>query len=253
MTQTPILVPTYNAVAHLQRCVQALVQNTQVPYRLYIADAGSSSKALHRYLNELERAGSAKIFRSRARKDFPTINNWAMEQIPPSRYICLLNSDTEPTKGWLTYMLQELKADPQVAIIGARLLYPTHKKGRGGTIQHAGVVLDGKHRPHHIYKYKPAKHPPANVRRELNAVTAACMLVRREVWNQLKGFDAGFVGGLFEDVDFCWRARKVGWKVIYQPKATVYHFEHGSTSQRQTQAGSNRRRLQAKGYPPKLS
>lgn len=250
---TPILVPTYNAVTHLRRCVRALVRATRVPYRLYIADAGSSSEALHRYLDELERADSATILRSGTRKDFPTINNWAMKQIPASDSVCLLNSDTEPTKGWLTCMLQELKADPQVAIVGARLLYPAYKKGRGGTIQHAGVVLDGKHRPCHVYKHKPAKYPPANVRRELNAVTGACMLIRRAVWDQLQGLDEGFVGGLFEDVDFCWRARKAGWKVLYQPKATVYHFEHGSTSQRQTQAGPNRRRLQAKGYPPKLS
>ena len=243
----PILVPTYNGEEHLRRSIQALLRATRSPYRLYIADACSPDKGLQGYLDALERVGLAIVFRSEKRKDFPTINNWAMQQLPASDYVCLMNSDIEPTAGWLEYLSQVLRTDAKVGIVGARLLYPEHKGARKGLIQHAGVARTAQGAPYHIFRGKPADYPLANQQREINAVTAACMLVRRRLWDQLEGFDEGFVGGQFEDVDFCWRARKAGWKVVYQPKAMLYHFEHGSGMEWvQGASGRNLQRLRSK-------
>ena len=225
---TPIVIPTFNAVEHLRRCVQTLEERIRVPYRIYIADDCSPSSELHSYLDMLEGTNRATVFCNKTRKGFAGINNWAVAQLPPSDHILLLNSDTEPLEGWLMALLEELD-DPQVGIVGARLLYPDlvapEQRMR---IQHAGVArtIDGY--PYHPFRNEPANFAPAAQRRELNAITGACMLIRKTVWDQLDGFDIGYIGGNFEDVDLCWRARELGWKVIYQPEATLYHYEHGS-------------------------
>lgn len=229
LTEIPVVIPTYNAVEHLRRCILALQKYTVVPHHPYIADDYSPSQELHSYLNELEETGQAVILKSKVRRGFAGINNWAVNQLPSSDSICLLNSDTEPKQGWLGYMLEELKTDPQVGLVGALLVYPRNKGGRwAGTIQHAGVARTSLVYPHHPFRGKNPSYALANRRRELNAVTAACILIRREAWDQLRGFNEEFSGGQFEDVDFCWRAREAGWKIIYQPKAVLIHFEHGS-------------------------
>ena len=230
MNTVPIVVATFNAVHHLRRCVQTLSERTLHPYHLYIADDCSPDADLHAFLDTLvSTQPDTTVLKLRTRRGFAGINNWAVAQIPPSEYVCLLNSDIEPLEGWLIAMVEELASDPLVGIVGARLLYPDTKELPWRlTIQHAGVARNKDGYPYHPYRGELADFAPAAERRELNAVTAACVLVRRAAWDQLSGFDLGYVGGQFEDVDFCWRARKAGWKVVYQPKATLYHYEHGS-------------------------
>jgi len=221
-----IVIPTYNGVEYLRRCIHALREHTKATYRLYIADDCSPSTELRKYLSELKRSGQAVILRSKVRRNFPDIINWAVKQVPGD--ICLLDADTEPMQQWLTHMQQELQADPRIGLVGALLVYPETKgKPLGGTIQHAGVARTSQKHPYHPFRGKSLSCEEANVRRELNAVTGACILIRRKVWEDLKGFDEGFEGGQFEDTDFCWRARKAGWKVVYQPKAILCHFENG--------------------------
>ena len=225
---TPIVIAAFNAVDHLRRCVRTLEENTKAPYKLYIADDHSTDPAMQPLLDELAASERALVLRSKIQRGFGGINNWAVSRIATSNAFLLLNSDIEPLEGWLLAMTQELE-EPDVGIVGARLVYPETKgKPWGLTIQHAGVARTSLGYPFHPFRGEPRDFPQAAVRREINAVTAACILIRRSVWDQLNGFDPQFVGGQFEDVDFCWRARKADWRVVYQPKATLYHFEHGS-------------------------
>lgn len=226
--EVAIIIPTYNAVHHLRRCVQTLKARTQAPYKLYIADDCSPESSLQDYLDECVAYSRATILRSRTRLGFGGINNWAVKRVSKTANLLLLNSDIEPLPGWLAPMIEELE-HPKVGVVGARLLYPDTKEEPWRlTIQHAGVARTDLGYPYHMFRGQLANYPPANKRRSINAVTAACVLIRRTLWDQLGGFDPIFVGGQFEDIDFCWRARKEGWKVIYQPKATLYHYEHGS-------------------------
>lgn len=225
----PIVIPTFNAVEHLQRCIATVEAQTTRPYQIYIADDCSPQTALHDFLDECVAKGRATVFKARTRKGFAEINNWAVAQVPDSDYICLMNSDIEPTAGWLTAMAEELDNDPKVGVVGARLLYPdTKEKPFQLTIQHAGVARTADNMPYHPFRGQLADFEPAAQRREINAVTFACVLIRRALWNEFGGLDEAYIGGNFEDVDFCWHARDKGWKVIYQPKATLYHYEHGS-------------------------
>jgi len=225
----PIVIPTFNGVHHIKRCIPALVERTMRPHTIYIADDCSPQTELQDYLDELVEKGLATVFKMRTRKGYAEINNWAVAQIPPSEYVCLLNSDIEPLPGWLQAMAEELDNDPNVGIVGARLLYPdTKEPGIRLTVQHAGVARTVDGMPYHPFRNQPADSVNAAKRRELNAITFACALIRRSIWNDFGGLDEGYTGGNFEDIDFCWRVREAGYKVIYQPKATLYHYEHGS-------------------------
>jgi GT2 family glycosyltransferase len=163
-------------------------------------------------------------------------------------YICLLNSDIEVTATWLSPMMKRMLSDDRVGIVGAKLLFPHSKgDGLGLTIQHIGVARWQDGGPYHPFRGSPASIPQAVVSHEVNAVTGACMLIRRECWRDLHGFDRQFEFAQFEDVDLCWRARDKGWKIWLEAGALAYHFEHGSGENYVLMKhDSNRARLQVR-------
>ena len=130
-----------------------------------------------------------------------------------------LNNDTIPTKGWLNALVAEVEGDPNVAVVGSKLLY------EDGTVQHAGVVFSRQGlMPYHLYRRFHRDHPAVNQRRIFQSVTAACMLIRREIFETAGGFDEGFQNG-FEDVDLCLKVSDKGWQIVYQPSSVLYHLE----------------------------
>jgi GT2 family glycosyltransferase len=147
--------------------------------------------------------------------------------------IIFLNDDTIPEPGWLESLCAPF-SDPRVGIVGCRLTYPD------GRLQHAGVYLDtpgGVLTAHNVLTEQPSG--PAE------AVTGACMAVRRECWDELGGFDTDFHNG-YEDVDLCLRARQKAWRVWYTDRATVVHHESQSGPARWSHVRHNIDRLQEK-------
>ena len=148
-----------------------------------------------------------------------------------------LNNDTIPLGGWLQGLVEEVKAHPDVAVVGSKLLYPND------TIQHAGVVFSRAFgTPYHLYSGFPVDALVVNRRREFQVVTAACMLVRREVFEAVGGFDEGYRNG-FEDVDLCLKIREQGGRVVYQPKSVLYHLESQTPGRKDHDAENGRRLL----------
>lgn len=219
-----VIVPVYNGFELLQRCVNAIRQNTHVDYELMVADDHSPDPHI---LDYCEQEGIAFIQNGSGVQGFPHNCNWAAAA-RDSEFICLLNSDTEVRSGWLAAMKEEM-VEPSVGIVGAKLIYPMAKGSPwGGTIQHAGVARNANGMPYHIHRRLSPRARCVNILTECNAVTYACVLIRRATWDDLGGLDERYVGGQFEDVDQCWRARERGWRVIYEPRATAYHLEHGA-------------------------
>lgn len=227
-TRVDIIVATYNASGFMKKCFTALRRNTKWPCSVIIADDCSDEDALREYLTSLRASRQATVLFSDTRRGFAGNNNWAVAQTC-APYICLLNEDTEPQYLWLTYMMELMRSDPKIGIVGAKLLYSAEKDGRAvaGTIQHLGVARYPDGAPYHPYRGLRADCKYAQEIREVNAVTGACMLVRRKLWNELGGFDERYSMGQFEDCDFCWRARDKGWRIMVHPKAVLFHYEHG--------------------------
>lgn len=138
--------------------------------------------------------------------------------VASGRYLVFLNNDTIPRPGWLDAMVATIERDNAIGAVGAKLLFPDSR------VQHAGIVFDHTSTPRNAYVGFPADHSVVNRYRAFQAVTGACMLVEREVFQALGGFDEVYRNG-FEDVDFCLRLRARGYQIQYCPESVVLHYE----------------------------
>ena len=223
--QVTIIIPTKDKVDFLQVCIESIRKHTTHPsYEILVISNNSEKEETYAYL---ERAMRAKILRF-LRYDIPfnyaAINNFAVRHCD-SPYLLFLNNDTQVTNAeWLTSML-EFAQHKAIGAVGAKLLY------RDGTIQHAGVVLGIGGVAGHSHRYM-AEHCPGyfgqlNVIRNYSAVTAACLVTRREVFEAVGGFNEDLAVA-FNDVDFCLEVCKAGYRIVYTPYARLYHYESAS-------------------------
>jgi GT2 family glycosyltransferase len=164
--------------------------------------------------------------------NFSAINNFAVEQTE-CPWLLFLNNDVEITDGeWLSAMAEHVQR-PEVGAVGARLLYPN------GTIQHAGVVLGVGGIAQHAFRGFPSEDPGVNrqlqVTRNYSSVTGACLMTRREVFEQVGGFDEERLPVTFNDVDLCLKMHQAGYLIVYTPFAKLYHHE-SATRRRSVEA-----------------
>jgi glycosyl transferase family 2 len=157
---------------------------------------------------------------------FATACNTGAAAARASDFVVFLNNDTIACEGWLDALVDYAEARPDAAVVGSKLLYPD------GTIQHAGVAFNLAGDPLHIYVGCPGECAAVNTSRRFQAVTAACLLIRRDVFELSGGFDTDYLNDL-EDVDLCLRLGELGFEVHYCHESTLYHLEsvsRGKTS-----------------------
>jgi len=215
-----IVIPLYNRVELTRPCVDALARNTRdVEFEVILVD-NASSDGTGEFVASL-----APPFRSvtnASNLGFAAACNQGAEAAR-GEFVLFLNNDTEPCPGWLPPLLETIEGDPRVGIVGSKLLYP-------GTdlIQHAGIALDENKEACHAFHGLPGDLAEADVPRDDEvAVTGACLLVRKSVFEELGRFDLAFRNGC-EDLDFCYRARERGYRIAYCPRSVVYHHESAS-------------------------
>lgn len=211
-----IIIPTWNRGELTRQCLTALAANTtDISFEVILVDNGSTD-GTRDWLSTL--GGDVQLILNKENLGFAKACNQGA-CAARGKYLVFLNNDTIPQPGWLSSLVSEVDAHPEVGIVGSKLLYPD------GTVQHAGVVRDLEHRlPYHIYKSFAGNHPAVNQRREFQIVTAACLLIRRLLFEEAGGFDEGYVNG-FEDADLCLKVRELGHLVVYQPRSVVVHLE----------------------------
>lgn len=212
-----IIIPVCNRVDLTTQCLLHLAEVTKgCHYQVIVVD-NASTDGTQKFLASL--GGDIQVIRNTENLGFAKACNQGA-RAAKGKHLIFLNNDTIPHPGWLSALLDEVDLHSDVSIVGSKLLYPNN------TIQHAGVVFSKNClTPYHIFNGAPCDLPAANVRREFQAVTAACLLVRRQDFETVGGFDEGFRNG-FEDVDLCLKIREGGRKVVYQPKSVLYHLEH---------------------------
>lgn len=211
-----IIMPVCNRMELTKDCLTALAELKDQPeYELIIVDNGSTDGTTD-FLRQL--SGDVRTIANEENLGFAKACNQGAAAAR-GKYLVFLNNDTIPQPGWLTALVAEVDSHAEVGIVGSKLLYPD------GTVQHAGVVRDCARRlPYHIYKNFAASHPAVNQRREFQIVTAACLLIRRALFEEVEGFDEEYVNG-FEDADLCLKAQERGYVVVYQPRSVVIHLE----------------------------
>lgn len=211
-----IIMPVCNNVESAKQCLTALSTVTQdIEYEVIVV-ADVTSNGAQEFLGSL--GGDVQIIRNQEDIGFAKACNQGA-RAARGRFLVFLNHDTIPLNNWLTALVAEVTSHSEVGIVGSKLLY------EDDTIQHAGVVFAREGlMPYHLYRRFQRDHPAVNQRRTFQSVTAACMLIRREIFEETGGFDEGFQNG-FEDVDLCLKVRDKGWQIVYQPLSVLYHLE----------------------------
>lgn len=204
----------------LGSCLRAIEQRTSYPVRevVVLEHRNGNAAAMERLLanSHCMRVPYHGPF------DYATMNN-AGVQAANGEIIVLMNDDVEPLSGdWLNELIAHVQR-PETGVAGPRLLYPY------GAIQHAGIVvgmMDGAGHPNRGC-FETAAWPWSATTRNVSAVTGACLAVRRGVFEELGGLDTAFPVN-YNDVDFCLRARRAGYEIIYEPAAVLRHYESGT-------------------------
>jgi len=228
-----IIIPAFNCLRFTQACVETLLRDrSRAGFEIIVVDNGSSDGTAEFLAT---RAGYITILSPGVNLGFAKANNLAARSAV-GRHLVMLNNDAVPEPGWLDAMAGTANSDDNIAVVGAKLLYPLDR-----TVQHAGVVVTNDLKLKHIYEGLPENHPAVNKQRDFRSVTGACMLVKSDIYRCFGGLDEGFVNG-FEDVDFCWRVNEAGLRVVYEPAAVVLHHAE-RTSGRHDHETANATRL----------
>ena len=209
-----IVIPVFNRVDLTRNCLAAVHAKTTGNFEIIVVD-NASSDGTGEFLRQQEKIGAIRLITNTVNGGFSRACNQGAEAAR-SPLVLFLNNDTVVTPGWAEAMIQAASR-PKVGIVGAKLLYADNR------IQHAGIgFINGI--PDHPFRFASPDAPAVNQFRELDMVTAACLLIHRDLFLQLAGFDESYRNGV-EDIDLCVRVRALNFKVVYEPKAVVYHLE----------------------------
>ena len=218
-----LLIPTRDGVDILKPCVDAMLRRTDYPnFEVLILDNQSSCERTLNYLAEVSEDSRVKVLRWDFPFNYSAINNFGAEQAT-GEFIGLINNDIEPINSdWLCELVRHA-ARSKVGCVGAKLYYPND------TIQHAGVILGIGGVAGHAHKYFD-RHADGYFSRlhlvqNMSAVTGACLLVRKSVFEEVGGLDARNLTVAFNDVDFCLKVREAGYRNVWTPYAEAYHHE----------------------------
>jgi GT2 family glycosyltransferase len=218
-----ILMPTRDKVAVLRRCLTSLLERTDYPrMELIIVDNRSIDPETLNFLHELTKQKRVRVLRDSGEFNFSRLNNFAAGHAH-GEIIAFLNNDLEIIDGgWLREMVS-LASRPEIGGVGARLL------SSEGTLQHGGVILGFGGVAGHAYYHQPRGHPGfwnrAWLQHNCSAVTAACMVMRKQAFDEIGGFDEINLSVNFNDVDLCLRLRQRGLQIIWTPYAELIHHE----------------------------
>lgn len=220
-----IIIPNKDAKEDLEKCVNSiLTKSTYENYEILIVENNSAGSEIFAYYKQLSQNPKIRLLRWKHPFNYSAINNYAASKAK-GEYFLFLNNDTEViTPGWIEELLGFCQRK-DTGIVGAKLYYGNN------TIQHAGTVIGIGGIAGHMFvdmdRERSGYMHKASIIQDLSAVTAACMMVKRKVFEQVHGFEEELAVA-FNDVDFCLRVRELGYLVVYNPYVELYHYESKS-------------------------
>ncbi len=219
-----LLIPTRDKRELVETCVRSILDKTTYPnYEIIILDNQSSSFDTLTFFATIELEDKrVRTIRYDHPFNFSAINNFGVAHAK-GEIIGLINNDIEViSPDWLTEMVSHV-CRPEIGCVGAKLYYSND------TIQHGGVIIGlwgvAGHAHKHLDRYAPGYLGRAMCTQNFSAVTAACMLVRKEVFDLVGGLDEENLKVSFNDVDFCLKVREAGYRNLWTPYAELYHHE----------------------------
>jgi len=209
-----IIIPVYNQIVLTRACLESLKANTPAGlYEVIIIDNASEGDTKD-HLNSSP--VSARIISNKTNLGFvDACNQGAAAATTP--YLVFLNNDTLPQSGWLENLIYTIEHTPKVGAVGAKLLYPD------GRLQEAGGVVFRDGTSKNFGRNDDPAKPEYNRMVEVDYCSGACLLVRKDLFDSVGGFDKRYAPAYYEETDLCFALRKLGYKVIYQPQSTIIH------------------------------
>lgn len=227
-----IVIPNKDHTDDLEKCLSSVYgKSTYKNFEVIVVENNSTEGKTFEYYKEVQsKYKNLKVITWENGFNYSAINNFAVRQAS-GKYVLLLNNDIEViTPDWLEQMLMFAQRD-DVGAVGAKLYYSDD------TIQHAGVIVGLGGVAGHSHKYFDRDNhgymARASIAQNLSACTAACLLVRKSVYEEVGGLDENYAVA-FNDIDFCMAIRKAGYLIVFTPYAEFYHYESKSRGDEDT-------------------
>jgi len=214
-----VIVPIFNKVEFTLQMLSYFFANTKLPCELIIVDNNSTDKSeevIKEFFKQCPDHIQGQYIKNTKNNGFSIANNQAAK-IAVGNLLCFLNNDTIPLENWLTELVSSHKRH-KASVTGAKLISP------GGIIQHAGIEFDRFNYPYHKYGSYNSDIKEVSEDKEYPAVTGACMLVNKDEFLKIGGFDEAYWLG-WEDIDLCNRYKEAGKSIWYSSKSELYHYE----------------------------
>ena len=212
-----IIIPCYNQIRYTYKCIYSIVQNTNVedtPYEVIIADDVSTdtTKNIKKYVENVV------VNRNKENLGFLKNCNEAAK-LARGEYIYFLNNDTEVNSGYLSSLVSLLDNNSSIGMVGSKLVFAD------GTLQEAGGIIWSDGEGANYGRGDDPEDFKYNYVKEVDYISGAAIMIRKNLWNIIGGFDERYAPAYCEDSDLAFEVRKYGYKVVYQPLSVVTHFE----------------------------
>ncbi len=221
-----IVIPVHNKFELTYNCIASIILATYgVSYEIIVVDDNSKDETVK--INEIIK--NIKYVRNEENLGFVISCNKGVA-LAKGDYVLLLNNDTEVLDGWILEMLDVFKRFDKVGFVGAKLLYPDF------TLQEAGAIVWSNGTAWNYGRNQNPMDPKFNYVRQVDYCSGACIMLPKQLWDELGGFDVDFAPAYWEETDLAFRVREKGYRVVYTPFAQVIHYE-GMTAGKDTQSG----------------
>lgn len=210
-----IIIPAYNQFEYTYSCLKSILLNTDnISYEVIVADDCSCD-----FTRELEKIvfGITVIHNNTNLIFIKNCNNAA--KVAKGKYIVFLNNDTQVQLNWLMPLVKCIETEKNVGLVGAKLINPD------GSLQEAGGIIWNNGKAWNYGRGKNPDMPDYSYIREVDYISGAAIMITKELWEDIGGFDEQYIPAYCEDSDLAYEVRKRGKRVLYQPDSVVLHFE----------------------------
>lgn len=219
-----IIIPNKDEKKSLEKCMKSIRKSSYHNYEIIIVENNSTTEEIKAYYDELQKDERVQVVVWEKEFNYSAINNFGAS-FAKGEYLLFLNNDVEVITGdWLEQMASNCQRK-EVGIVGVKLYYPDN------TIQHAGTVIGIGGIAGHMFVNMPRSRSgymhKASLQMNYSAVTAACMMMKKSVFEEVSGFEEK-LSVAFNDVDLCLRCNQAGYLVVYDPYVELYHYESKS-------------------------
>jgi len=204
----------HNNFIYTYNCIHSILKiNPIIPYEIILADDMSTdqNKQIEKIIKNIIIIHNDKIY------NFLISCNKA-SKFAKGKYLLFLNNDTKVYTEWLSSLVKIIESDEKIGMVGSKFIYPN------GILKEAGGIVWNNGDTISFGNLNKSDMPEYNYVKEVDFISGGSFIIRKTVWNKIGGFDEKFNPSYFENIDLAFELRKIGYKVIYQPKSIVIHY-----------------------------